>query len=455
MQKFYKPSPKQIEDWEYNYNLKEEFPPSIMSLIVEIDDININAFRNSYNILISRNESLRTCFPMIDEKIVQKVENVSEKFSLIYLEEGFTTEPESFLRSSIFEMKDLKNGPLIKGFLYRKKTSQFVIYILIHHIISDFWSIRIIKKQLTEIYNKITNNFAFEILEPKMQLGEYIEFNKDNYTVIHDKIIETWRTRLQGRRWQIDYDVFYKKIEFFSKKKFDSSTFNWREIDIDHLVSKPFGGTYSHFLTKDLYSKLDLFKRESKNNTNSIILTCLTLLGYLLTDNSEILIQTHYSNRSEELTEDIIGNFIGKTLLLNTIEKDEKIDDLINKCAVNFYRSLSDVFFSSKSLDSLNLTIRNFLFYNFISKEISENKDAEILPPTHTANTCVESPLVCHVVEYNNTILFSWSYHSGFFDRIAIENIVENFEIILFNVITQKNKTIKEILLIGTHSIQD
>ena len=49
---------------------------------------------------------------------------------------------------------DLSKGPLIKVKLVRVEEEEYVLLMTMHHIISDGWSIGIINKELSYLYNR-------------------------------------------------------------------------------------------------------------------------------------------------------------------------------------------------------------------------------------------------------------------------------------------------------------
>lgn len=440
MKKYYPISPKQAEDWTYNFNLKPEYPPTLMNISLEIESIDPDAFALAFRTLIERHDSLRTTFQTVNGEVIQQVEEYTEKFDLIRLNEEFPCNPDQLLHETIFSLKNLFSAPLIKGFLFRKADTSYIIYILIHHIISDYWSINIIREQLLGYYRYFSGSSLMPDTSPQLQLGEYITRNEQFFSD-HNRIIDAWRDKLSDKKWQVDFNNIYKHFA----DEDGMPLFNWNHLSTADLIANPTGETYSCFINEELNTAFRHYRRESRKSTNNIILTCMNILGRILTDSNTVLIQTHYINRESDEAFSIIGNLTGKILLLNKIDDEVAISSLQHQCDYSFYDATSKVILNSGALNPLELTTRCFLFYNFISGDMSAFNTAAIEKPSFKEGVWVESPLVCQAYEYENTIQFRWSYHLGFFNRKLISQIARSFECILEQIVCRKAIFIKDI----------
>jgi len=446
MGNIYRISPRQKEDWEYNYKLGETQSPRVMSIEVELKNLDVDAFTKAYKMLILENESLRTMFPVIKGQIFQKVSKYNSEFDLIHLKESEIKTLKGVLKTTILKMKNIVNGPHIRGFIYEKIDSTYIVCILIHHIVSDYWSIRIIKRKLINNYNGIINNIFIPQTEIQKQLGEYITTNYGYFHKSHDQIIKNWIERLSNKQWQINFDDIYISLTRRAKDKiFDFSGLNWQGLTEDDMIRNPNGESYIYYLDKQNYQHLNVYKLSNRKSTNNILLACLNILGVTLTGNHVILIQTHFMNRNDSSL-DIIGNFIGKILMLNRITDSQTVNELIEQCNLSFFDGASKIIYNSSSFSNLEIATRCFLFYNFISKEMSEGMDVNIQQHHFLSGVRAESPLVCKVLESNNTIKFEWTYHLCFFSRSAIETITIIFMDIFYKLIVKKEPLVKNLL---------
>lgn len=447
MKKYYTLSPKQLEDWNYNYGLRDNYPPNIMDLGVEIDSLDISVFEKAYSQLVRDNESLRTSFPKIDGKILQRVEEYSESFQLEYINEVLDMDLNDFIAEKIMMLKDLQSTPLIKGFVVSRLNGGFFIYIIVHHIVSDFWSVKIIREQLFENYQKISADLPILHATERVQLGDFLRRSKAVLPEHHKQIIETWKGELANCNWQVDYDLINRNLSLlFTEITLTPPKHNWKNYDSSTLIANPTGETLITFLNEKLSLQVKQFCTKHAKGTNSIMLAGLFVLGTLVTSLDNLLIQTHYMNRDDPQAHSVIGNLIGKLLLMMKVNKNLSSLEFIEECNLVFYGAISKVIFNSNGIKDFNTTIRNLIFYNFISKEMSGNQKIKFETPKFKTGVWVESPLVFQGLEYGNTIEIKWSFHLDFFDRDAITCISGLFEKIIGELVNSKESSVNQII---------
>ncbi|WP_436488011.1 condensation domain-containing protein [Chitinophaga sp. ARDCPP14] len=426
--KQYPLSPRQLEDWKYNYNLKPGVPPTIMRIETDLAGIDIGTLKSAFSSLIQKHESLRTTFRVIENQVIQQVEELSGKFELMYVDEYTPSSLHTLSEMVIREMKDLENGPLIRGIACKKEAGLYRLHIIVHHIISDQWSVNIIKNDLQQLYLKHANNQVTHYEIPSEQLGAYILSKTAFYNEHHDNVIRYWESKLQTKSWHSDYDIIHRNL--LSPPPAEQA-FPWKGLTGTDLIANPTGEAYTAAISEHLYERLQQLRYNEKSSMLNILLTAINLLGAKLTNNRQILIQCHHACRQEAITANIIGNLLGKLLIFTDIHPDESISALMNQTSHRYQEATSHIIFSSEKLNPLELTTGNFLFFNFLPKEMQNNSLYNYKEPAFSSNVWAESPLVCQAFEYKNTVVLKWSYHLQFFNRTLIELLAAQFEEIL------------------------
>ena len=125
------------------------------------------ALRRALEAVAARHPSLRTTFPRIAGKPVQRVHelpNVSLRnedvstWSDADLEKDISTE--------IHRPFDLQNGPLLRVTTYTFSNDRQLLVLVLHHIISDFWSQTVLFRELMQFYMAITSGTTVPLEEP-------------------------------------------------------------------------------------------------------------------------------------------------------------------------------------------------------------------------------------------------------------------------------------------------
>ncbi|AMP99734.1 Nonribosomal peptide synthetase [Pedobacter cryoconitis] len=120
-------------------------------------ELNLQVLQRSFEALISRHEILRTVFCAEgDNEVRQYVQNADTAGFVIH-EQDLRGTDRAVLRNLIEEdalrVFDLSSGPLMYGCLYRVSERNWVFSYVMHHIISDGWSMGILIKELMGYYD--------------------------------------------------------------------------------------------------------------------------------------------------------------------------------------------------------------------------------------------------------------------------------------------------------------
>ena len=107
------------------------------------------------NDLVARHESLRTVFTERDGEPRQVV-HAALTLSLPVSTVPTGTEPEAWMKDRLHEVAtepfDLARGPLLRCHLLRLAPDHHVLALVIHHIVSDGWSMGVLARDLSALY---------------------------------------------------------------------------------------------------------------------------------------------------------------------------------------------------------------------------------------------------------------------------------------------------------------
>lgn len=150
----------------------------------------------AFQMLIQRHEILRTTFHLVEGVPMQKVQELSA-FTLEYLNLGSHVNPDVQLEERINELVSrpfvLSEAPLLRAALISQAEQRHALVIVIHHIISDAWSMEVLWRQVIELYEKPLNDPTFRLEPLPMQ-------NKD-ITAWMLQELESSRLEEQRRYW--------------------------------------------------------------------------------------------------------------------------------------------------------------------------------------------------------------------------------------------------------------
>ena len=147
---------------------------------------------------------LRTVFDSVEGEARQVVlSDVEVKVPLIDLTEAPEGERESkALGIAIQEGKkpfDLCEGPLLRASLIRLAPETWMLVLVMHHIVTDGWSISRLFRDLTTYYAAFLENTEPELPELPIQYTEYAQWQHEYMSgELLRKEIEHWKNTLAG-----------------------------------------------------------------------------------------------------------------------------------------------------------------------------------------------------------------------------------------------------------------
>ena len=126
--------------------------------------LNITALKQSLNEIIRRHEVLRTSFGFSKAQPIQIIaESISLDIPIIDLRELSISEREQKIQQLATQEAqrsfNLAQAPLLRVSLLQTEATEYVVLFIMHHIISDRWSMGVLVQELAALYVE-TRNFA-------------------------------------------------------------------------------------------------------------------------------------------------------------------------------------------------------------------------------------------------------------------------------------------------------
>ncbi|MFP5265687.1 MAG: amino acid adenylation domain-containing protein [Blastocatellia bacterium] len=263
--------------------------------------LDVAALEQSFNRLIRRHESLRTVFLSRGGQPFQHILPAARVripvVDLTCMAEG---QRESMLRQLAKEETRrpfcLSEAPLFRCALYRMRPDQYVLVLVIHHIICDGWSIGALNREVTEFYNAICECRSPLLPDLAVQYADFSVWQRDRMRgAVLDEQLTYWKRQLGGEiaTLRMPTDRPRPRLQTFRG------------------ASKFF--TLSNGLTQALMAV-------SRRHTATLFMTLMAAFKALLyrhTGQTDIVVGTGIANRNRKEIEGLIGFFVN-TLVLRT-----------------------------------------------------------------------------------------------------------------------------------------
>ncbi len=279
-------------------------------------ELNADALKAGFVSLVNRHEALRTVFRAsregFPEQIIQPPGEL--KLSLVDLSDlpdlekkERTLEYASLLRSAPF---DLTEGPLIRVAVIRLSTEEHLLMVVMHHIVSDGWSMQIIVDEFVELYRA-----SVEGREPKLKP---LSIQYADYAVWHRSWLEAGEQERQLAYWKNQLGDEHPILRL--------ATDYPRPLEPKYRTAK-----HSFELPGTLIEGLQRQAREHHATLFVVLLAGFQALLYRYTGQTDVRVGTTNANRSRAETQGVVGFFVNTQVLRSQVDGRMSLSSLLDQ----------------------------------------------------------------------------------------------------------------------------
>jgi FkbH-like protein len=151
-------------------------------------ELDRQALEVSLNELIRRHEILRTRFE-IEDGILYQI--IAESYTLS-LEETSNDD-------ALAPLFDLQRLPLLRVGLTRTGELEWMLILVVHHLIGDGWSLAILESEIAELYNSLRDKRVANLGEVTAHYGDYAEWQREQMDgALLQEHLNWWKQTLAG-----------------------------------------------------------------------------------------------------------------------------------------------------------------------------------------------------------------------------------------------------------------
>src|SRR4051812_22116437 len=154
--------------------------------------IDLDALQLSVNEIVRRHEILRTNFVTINGEpraLISAQAEIDIQVIELGARQRETAETESriLIEKEVLRPFDLSQGQLIRTTLIRLNEKDSILVVVMHHIVSDGWSLLLFFKELAALYDRCANQARPALPDLRIQYGDYAAWHRD---WLRDEVLE-------------------------------------------------------------------------------------------------------------------------------------------------------------------------------------------------------------------------------------------------------------------------
>ena len=367
----------------------------------------------------------------IENKVVQKINDFDKtKFRLNYIEESMeSSQLTNYLNEQGAKPFDLSQNPLIRVTLIRQAENSYILFLSVHHIISDGWSMNVIFNDLFDIYKELKTHNDLSMLKTiESNYGEYCE----------------WLTS------KVESSVFSESKEFWLNKL--TQMINPTTIPYDDEVRNPGSGNIVFVLESDINEKVQAVCRKYSVTEYHIYLSVFMMLLQKYTPNSRVMMGSTSGIREQQEFRSIIGCLISVLNLSIDIIPTDTFVDLVEKVKNEVILALKHQYVDTDVLSkelNLNQTPKylvgfTYHFENYIQSVSYENFKVEQL---NTSPNDAKVDLWFNIHGSSTSVQIDVEYNNKKYNIQTINKFVERYNHLLDQVLLDSETMIKDYVL--------
>jgi bacitracin synthase 1 len=377
--------------------------------------IQVDSFRKTINQIFERHESFRTGFLEIKGNPVQIIR---ERVGLPILVRDLSQLPGIEKQKQITNLWtetvnlpfNLQKPPLFRSVLVKLNAREYMFMFNVHHIISDGWSLEILKKEFLEGYQINMSKTP--------QPSEIIKYQYKDFAHWHHQQVQHSEKREQS------YYYWKEKI----KQGFPQLQLpNYCQGEKENRIS----AEYRSVIPEETKDKLDKITRLSKTTLFMVCYAFYNLLLSYLTGQEEIVCSVISAGRLHISLYSIIGYFTNSVTINTRIQLDDDFDILLEQVNKNVQEALKYQEYPIELvLEELKQEMPEVkVAFNFLNmQDISEGMELQDLRSNHNErDQGAKFQLELFLTEYVNAIEVSWVYQKALFKKENIEKMAEKY----------------------------
>ncbi|NEO35901.1 MAG: amino acid adenylation domain-containing protein [Moorea sp. SIOASIH] len=401
----------------------------------------INALEQALSEIISRHEVIRTSFSTINGTPTQVIHPDSTiNINVVDLQQYPDQERETILQQEVKQEAttpfDLEIAPLIRCKLWQLDTTEYVLVLTMHHIVSDGWSMGILIEELSSLYQAIAASEPSPLPELAIQYADFALWQRQWLTgEILENQFNYWKQELEGASELLKLPTDHPR---------------------PHVMSYQ-GSSESFSLTAELTQKLQQLSVNAGSTLFMTLQAAFATLLYRYSGQFDILIGSPIANRNRREIEPLIGFFVNTLVLRTRFEHNPSFSQLlrqVRETTLNAYEH-QDVPFEQvvsalqpqRSLSHSPLFQVMFVLQNAPMGKL--DLPGVTLSQFNQHSTIAKFDLTLSMTETEMGLVGTWEYNTDLFDGSTIKRMATHFQNLLSAIVENSQLRVGELPLLS------
>ena len=417
--------------------------------------LDIKVWHQIFQELRERHPILCSTFPMRGEEPIRWV---NQQQKLDFWEIDVSDLNEEALNSKVNEFHNspfnLETEQVMRVRWFTKSNQKHIMLLTIHHIACDGWSIDLIIKELSKIYQSKTSSVETNFIPLQHSYQDYVLWQREMLESAEgEKIWSYWKQKLAGELPILNLPI--------DKPRPPIQTYN--------------GASYRFKLPEKLSQGVKQLAQKKGATLYMVLLASFQVLLYRYTGQNRILVGSPNSGRSRTEFASIIGYFVNQIVLQGDFSNNQSFEEYLNQVRHTVLEVLTypDYPFAllveklqpERDLSCSPIFQTYFAFQQFQGKSEDAHNvvmgtqalikwgDLELLPLAMPNQEGIFD-LMLVMAEENESLVGAFSYNRDLFEEKTITKMVGHFQILLDAIVGTPEQAITKLPILTPKELQ-
>ena len=422
----------QLRPGDFVYNISTAFRLA--------GSLDIEILERSLNEIVRRHEALRTTFASVAGQPVQVIApTLRLHMPIVDLARVPTVERGSALRQFAQDQArrpfDLVRGPLVRAGLVRLSDREHLLSLTVHHIVCDGWSLGIVFKELSALYDSYCHGESSPLPDLAVQYADYSVWQRGwlRDGVLED-LLSYWKQQLQGAPPDLNLPANHRRSPIRSSR----------------------GARREFVLLHSLSEQIEILSQRVGATVFMVLLAAWGALLHRYSGQNDLVVGTPVAGRHRIETEALVGFFVNLLALRIDLSGDPTFLELlarVRRTALEAYdhqelpfETLVEELRPDRDLSSNPLFQTMFVFQNAASDELQLHGLATRPYPVEKGAAALDLTLI--VASTPQGLKGKLEYSTDLFEPATVDRMADHLRTFLAGAMRHPNRRLSELPLL-------
>jgi amino acid adenylation domain-containing protein len=397
------------------------------------------AVQRALDEVVRRHEGLRTVFPMSQGEPIQLVKPAAS-MTMVLTDLSHLTPQEREAEAQRLAREDagrplsLTDGPLFQARLLRLDVEDHLLVLVLHHIISDGWSVGVLLRELGQLYTAFLRGRHASLPELLVQYADFTLWQREWLQgPVLDEQLDYWKQQLQGIPAVLELPT-----------------------DRPRPLMQSYRGAREPFaLPEPIARRLQSLSQAAGATLFMTLLAAFKGVLHRYTGQVDLVVGTPVANRRLSELEGLVGFFVNTVVLRTDLAGDPTFAELVRRVRETALAAYSRQDVPFELLVERLQPDRN-MSYNPLFQISFVHQNAPGVPPELAAlrletsepeNGTAKFDLYLSTWEADGAIAGYLEYSTDLFDAATIRRLLESFRVLLEGAVANPGRPLSALPL--------